>query len=93
MSTQSPSNEVASDQVKWETDPGAPDKLVSIESQEYIDLKIAEERETLLEELAYLRWFYQAADFGPAHGDVIYVLQENYVEQGGVIPEGYRDEE
>lgn len=44
-------------------------------------------------ELAYLRWFFQAADFGPAHGDVMFYMNELYEKDGGVIPEAYKDEE
>lgn len=29
-------------------------------------------------ELKFLRWFYQEADFGPAHDDVILIMMENY---------------
>ena len=43
----------------------------------------------IVTELAYLRYFYQEADFGPAHDDVIYILQENY---DGEIPDGYKYE-
>ena len=42
------------------------------------------------QELEYLRYFYQEADFGPADGDVRMIIRENYT---GVIPEGYGDEE
>ena len=46
-----------------------------------------------LEELEYLRWFYSNADFGPAHGDVIFYLNEQYVaETGKSVPEGYSEE-
>lgn len=41
-------------------------------------------------ELEYLRYFFQEADFGPADGDVRYIINENY---DGEIPEGYGDEE
>lgn len=63
---------------------------------EIIDNATDEQREEftrqVLLELEWLRWFYQNADFGPAHGDVIYILQENFKEQGGEIPEGYEYE-
>lgn len=42
------------------------------------------------EELEYLRWFYCNADFGPAHEDVIAIMNSNYIEDtGNCIPEGY----
>lgn len=39
-------------------------------------------------ELEYLRYFYQEADFGPAHSDVVGIINANY---DGEIPEGYRE--
>lgn len=45
------------------------------------------------DELEYLRWFYCNADFGPAHGDVIFHMNEEYVsETGNSVPEGYDEE-
>lgn len=44
-------------------------------------------------ELKYLRWFYENADFGPADDDVRQIMNEQYVRSGGVIPKGYGDEE
>lgn len=44
-------------------------------------------------ELEFLRWFYCECDFGPAHGDVIYSMNEQYTEETGKpIPEGYEYE-
>lgn len=43
------------------------------------------------EELYYLRFFYQNADFGPAHGDVVASINEDYRAQGGVVPAGYEE--
>lgn len=43
-------------------------------------------------ELKYLRWFYENADFGPADDDVRSIMNEQYVREGGVIPKGYGDE-
>ena len=40
-------------------------------------------------ELLYLRHFFQEADFGPAHGDVVQIIQDAY---DGDIPEGYEYE-
>ena len=43
-------------------------------------------------ELKYLRWFYENADFGPAEDDVRQIMNEQYVREGGVIPKGYENE-
>ena len=43
-------------------------------------------------ELKYLRWFYENADFGPADDDVRQIMNEQYVREGGVIPKGYENE-
>lgn len=46
------------------------------------------------QELQYLRWFYQNADFGPADSDVREWLNEKYTnETGNPVPEGYQLEE
>jgi len=45
------------------------------------------------EELEYLRWFFQEADFGPAHGDVIEIMNQKYTESGRTLPEGYDPDE
>ena len=39
------------------------------------------------EELNYLRYFYEAADFGPAHEDVVVSINNNY---GQPIPQEYQ---
>lgn len=44
-------------------------------------------------ELEYLRWFFSNADFGPADDDVRYIMNNQYVSEGGVIPKAYQDEE
>jgi hypothetical protein len=44
-------------------------------------------------ELKYLRWFYENADFGPADDDVRSIMNEQYVREGGIIPKGYGDAE
>ena len=46
----------------------------------------AESTQLILEELEYLRYFYQEADFGPAHSDVVCLMKENYDKP---LPEGY----
>ena len=44
-------------------------------------------------ELEYLQWFYGAADFGPADGDVRYLMDQEFREQTGKdLPEGYGEE-
>lgn len=54
----------------------------------------ADEEKTEKElELTWLRFFYETADFGPAHEDVIDIIKQAFVEQGGVIPEDYNDDE
>lgn len=42
------------------------------------------------QELEYLRYFFQTADFGPADADVREIINEGYT---GVIPDDYKDEE
>ena len=42
------------------------------------------------QELEYLRYFYGATDFGPAHEDVVDLINEAYE---GVIPPRYKPEE
>lgn len=41
------------------------------------------------EELEYLHYFFQEADFGPAHEDVVYIINEKYVAEHDQLPEGY----
>ena len=46
------------------------------------------------EELEFLQWFYDNCDFGPASGDVFYLLQKKYEkETGKEVPENYRLED
>jgi hypothetical protein len=45
------------------------------------------------DELEYLRFFYQEADFGPADGDVRFIINDRWKGFSGKdVPEGYRDE-
>jgi hypothetical protein len=45
-------------------------------------------------ELDYLRWFFQAADFGPADDDVRYIMNKQFIKKTGkTLPEGYDPEE
>ena len=45
-------------------------------------------------ELEYLTWFRQWCDFGPAHGDVIDSMNEQFVQQTGKqLPDGWGPEE
>ncbi len=48
--------------------------------------KVAE-REGILAELDYLRYFYEHADFGPAHEDVVDIINQGYDKK---VPDGYR---
>ncbi len=44
-------------------------------------------------ELEYLRWFHNNADFGPAHGDVMIYLQQDFViTTNKEVPKGYEYE-
>ena len=41
-------------------------------------------------ELEYLRYFIQVADFGPAHGEVMGYINEDFEEETGKkVPKGY----
>ena len=51
-----------------------------------IDIENLEEIKEFIEELHYLRHFYAEADFGPAHGDVVGLINSSYE---GNIPQGY----
>ena len=43
------------------------------------------------EEVDYLEWFVGNCDFGPAHEDVVYLMQQEYEEETGKkVPESYR---
>lgn len=47
-----------------------------------------------LTELEYLRLFYEHADFGPAHEDVVLIINENIeTESGKRVPIEYRLDE
>jgi len=44
----------------------------------------------LLDELRYLRYFFQTADFGPAHEDVVSIINDGFVhDTEEPVPEGY----
>ncbi|CAB4212810.1 hypothetical protein UFOVP1444_32 [uncultured Caudovirales phage] len=44
-------------------------------------------------ELEYLKWFKINADFGPADGDVQYIMNENFEsETGKRVPKNWRQE-
>lgn len=44
-------------------------------------------------ELEWLRYFHSWADFGPAHGDVMMILQESFEkETGKKVPLSYKYE-
>lgn len=41
-------------------------------------------------ELEWLKYFYNEADFGPAHEDVVSIIAEDFKkETGKLLPEGY----
>ncbi|HBO3358209.1 TPA: hypothetical protein L4S42_006085 [Pseudomonas aeruginosa] len=43
-------------------------------------------------ELEFLKFFFVEADFGPADGDVRYIIAERFKEQTGKdLPEGYEE--
>jgi hypothetical protein len=45
------------------------------------------------DELEYLIWFFQNADFGPADSDVRLAMNQGFVEATGkALPIGYEDE-
>lgn len=42
-------------------------------------------------EMEWLEWFCQACDFGPAHEDVVMLMQEQFEEETGKrVPEMWR---
>lgn len=42
------------------------------------------------EVLEYLEWFWKNCDFGPAHEDVVELMEEQYtLETGKVVPAEY----
>ncbi len=47
----------------------------------------------LIEELKYLRYFYELADFGPADEDVRFAIKKSYIRNTGKdLPYGYETE-
>lgn len=45
-------------------------------------------------ELEYLRYFFEQADFGPADGDVRFLIAEQFTKKTGKkLPKGYEHEE
>ncbi len=45
-------------------------------------------------ELEYLTWFRLNADFGPADGDVKYIMNQQFTEETNkALPEGWEGEE
>lgn len=45
-------------------------------------------------ELEYLKWFKINADFGPADGDVQFIMDQNFEEETGKrVPKGWRQDE
>ena len=84
--TQEPSNSVTkSPSTELPSNPLA--EIVESEDAEAFTL-------ALLQELQFLRWFYENCDFGPAHDDVILMMMENYhaADPSNIIPEDYLPE-
>jgi hypothetical protein len=45
-------------------------------------------------ELEFLKWFYYETDFGPADGDVKYIMKKEFMEETGKqLPDNYSIEE
>ena len=65
----------------------------AIAAQEFshANLMILErDRQKAWDENEYLQYFYKQADFGPAHEDVVDIINEGYDKE---IPENYRMDE
>ena len=47
------------------------------------------------EELEYLKFFFQQCDFGPAHEDVVDIINKQYLKKTGKtkLPDGYGRED
>lgn len=44
-------------------------------------------------ELEYLRFFFTKCDFGPAHEDVMHLINEHYEQETGrKLPKGYGED-
>ena len=52
----------------------------------------AKDYDELVEELNYLRFFYNECDFGPAHDDCVEIIKRKYEREGFKVPEGYSNE-
>lgn len=64
-------------------------KIKNILNERLVEKKKSKSLEKATE-LEYLKWFYQNVDFGPAHGDVIYCLNERFKKKTGkILPDGY----
>lgn len=48
-----------------------------------------------LQELDWLRYFYDHArhGMGPAYSDIYAMIKESYVDDGGELPQQYKEEE
>ena len=45
-------------------------------------------------ELEYLQWIYANMDFGPAHEDVMAIMNEGFQKETGMaLPDGYGEED
>ena len=60
---------------------------------EYLKWSMMQWLEALAEQ-KYLEWFFQNADFGPAHGDVMEIMNNKYEKETGLtIPPAFREDE
>lgn len=51
---------------------------------------MADDEKERATELEYLKWFRNNADFGPAHEDVVYLLNEAFMKATGKkLPKGW----
>lgn len=47
-----------------------------------------------IEDYEYLHWFRCNVDFGPAHGDVVAIMDAQFEkETGKTVPDGWKEEE
>lgn len=45
------------------------------------------------DEFEYLKWFFINCDFGPAHEDVMFIMNNQFKKETGLdLPEGYEPE-
>lgn len=73
------------------------EKTVDQTKMDFLDKKtrqLNKRNEELLDELEFLRFFYQQADFGPASDDIFSMIREDYMTKTKrECPVGYREDE